>query len=241
MDRATMLSAVEDLVDIAKKEEEEFVFFIPKKIPLSEEEIMENEYNLLGYYITKHPLDSCSTRINDLTKIADLPNYEAGKSVTVGGILAEVKCIKTRAGKEMAFIQLEDLTGRTEVVVFPGTFAKIEELLVKNAVVEISGKLELEENEIEEAGEIKTVYNPKILMYKIKPLAKMGKINHLYITVTKRDELDKINKVLNDYPGEIPVSLEYQNFQLDLKKGFAQSTKAISVLEQLCLLKEVKE
>lgn len=238
MNRATMLSAVDDLVDIAKKEDQDFIFFVPKKPTLREEEIMQSEFDLLGYYVTKHPLDACSTRINDLTKISDLPKHNAESSVSVGGILAEIKHIKTKKGKEMAFLQLEDLTGRVEVVVFPGSYTKCKDMLQSNAIVEVSGKLELEESEGPE-GEV--IYNPKILMYKIKPLEKIGKINRLVISITKNDNLESINKKLNEYPGDIPVFLEYNNLSIALKEGFAHSTKALTELEKLCMLKEIKE
>ena len=241
MNRATMLAAVDDLLTVAKNDDMEYIFFVPKQKSLDEDEIMQSEYDLLGYYVTKHPLESCSTRINDLDKINNLEHMTPNQNVTIGGIITEVKSIVTKKGNPMAFLQVEDLTGRVEVVVFSKTYEQYKNFLNQNALIEISGKLELKEEEKETEEGIELVYIPKILMYKIKPLEKIGKINKLVITLTKNDDLELIEKTISKHPGEIPITLQYSSFEIDLHSGFDHSTKALSGLQETCLLKEIKD
>lgn len=240
MNRATMLAAVDDLVDISKKEDQDFVFFVPKERNLEEDEIMQNEYDLLGYFVTKHPLESCSTRVNDLDKIETLPRRPASSSVNIGGLIAECKIITTKKGLEMAFLQVEDLTGRIEVVVFSRTYEKYKHLLKQNALIEIAGKLELKEEEKETEEGIETIYIPKILMYNIKPLEKIGKIERLVISVTKNDDFNLIDKTITEHPGDIPILIEFNNFEIHLNAGYEHSTQALSELQEICMLKAVK-
>ena len=236
MNRATMLGAVEDLVSAAKSEEE-CVFFIPKRKEIDEEEIMHDEYALLGFYVTKHPLDSCSTRINDLTKIANLTQIDDGTTVIIGGIIAECKEITTKKGAKMCFLKLEDKTGRTEVVVFPRAYTANEHLFVKNNLIELSGKLEIDELDVND----EVVKEPKILLYKVKPLDKMAKVKKITCFLSDPKMFNEVKHTIELNPGDIPLEIVYQNFSFQVKTGFSQGTDALAKLKGTCITKEVTE
>lgn len=112
----------------------------------SEKEKLMFEKELLGFFLTNHPL---SQELENLARqvthnLADLEEAKDGLQLTVGGIIATVKKILTKKNnQEMAFLTLEDHAGVTiECVIFPKTFELTKQILIKDAIIIISGKLQ---------------------------------------------------------------------------------------------------
>ena len=115
----------------------------------SKEELLAMEKEMLGLYISDHPLrhvhDVMATRINaSLSRLVDLPDKTL---VTVGGIVTAVKRATTRGGSAMAFVTLEDLTGSCEVIIFPKTYEQVHFLLKRDAVIVVRGKVDIAEQQ----------------------------------------------------------------------------------------------
>jgi DNA polymerase-3 subunit alpha len=236
------IHALESIVDLQKKKDD-FIIFIPSKKNLTEDDMMSKEYELLGYYLTKHPLDNYQSKLASVDKIGLLSEYPTGKMVNICGIIVEAKIIKTKAGKEMSFLQLEDLTGRIEIVVFPKTHEKFKSYIKNNGLIEIAGKVEIEESEAEydpEAGEIphKTA---KILASAFRPLEEMAKIKELRLKLSCKEDLEEILKTLKYEIGNIPIFIEYENFLLETSFRISQNIDVLNKLRELCLIKEIKE
>lgn len=231
-----MIEAVSDLVDNLKTTEQ-LVVFIPLNRDITEKENMQNEYDLLGYFVTKHPLDNFKTRISQLNKISELKDESAGKPVHLGGIVSKFQLIKTKAGKEMAFLILEDTTGRLEIVVFNKLFEKIRPLLYPNALIEIKGRLEIEEKEINE----EVIRVPKIIASFVYPLESTKKLKEVHLKVTHRDSLKEIEKLVAIRSGEVKVFIDYENFLLETSYQIPQTTDLLNQLKSLCLIKEIEE
>jgi hypothetical protein len=70
-----------------------------------------------------------------------------GKNVLLAGMITSVRTINTKKGEPMAFVQLEDMAGQVEVVVFPRTYAEVKEMLIPEAVVLVKGKAQTRENQ----------------------------------------------------------------------------------------------
>ncbi len=105
------------------------------------------EKELLGLYITSHPLDQYKVVLEkNTTPIADLAIAGSRKSVRVGGIIASIKKIITKTGRPMLFAKLEDLTGKIEVVVFPSVIERDPTLFQENKIVFISGRTDMRDN-----------------------------------------------------------------------------------------------
>lgn len=118
---------------------------LPDVPPLPESTLLGYEKELLGFYLTTHPLEPYRKKLSamKLTTIAEINKERVGERISVGGIIAGVKKITTKAGNhEMAFVKLEDLTGLIEVVVFPKTYAKTSDYWRMDAVVVVTGKLD---------------------------------------------------------------------------------------------------
>ena len=111
---------------------------------MPQEERLRGEKELLGLYLSDHPLRRIEqemharvdTYANQVTP--DMEDFE----VRIGGVIKSVRPIITRAGKAMAFVQLEDLTATIEVIVFPRLFEERRQLLLSDAIVIVRGKVD---------------------------------------------------------------------------------------------------
>jgi DNA polymerase III subunit alpha len=112
--------------------------------PMPDEERLKGEKELLGLYLSDHPLKrieqelhrKVDTYANQVTP--EMEDYE----VRVGGVIKGVRPVVTKTGKAMAFVQLEDLTSTIEVIVFPKVFEERRHLLLSDTVVIVRGKVD---------------------------------------------------------------------------------------------------
>ena len=116
----------------------------------TKEELLAMEREMLGLYISDHPLRRWAPVLAKRTtatigQLADLPDR---REVTVGGLVGTVKRSMTRSGSTMAFVTLEDLTGSIEVLVFPRAYEQYGLSLKRDTVVLMRGKLDVEEQSV---------------------------------------------------------------------------------------------
>ncbi len=107
------------------------------------------EKELLGVYAMSHPLHHLSVDLKNMVTCAcnELDVVHDGKNVLLAGMIAGVRTITTKKGDLMAFVQLEDMQGQCEVVVFPRTYAEAKDKLVPDNVVLIKGKAQTREGQ----------------------------------------------------------------------------------------------
>lgn len=107
---------------------------------LAEQLVWERE--LLGIYLTRHPLEAYEAILKGQTvPLNQLDGASEGSMVTVGGSITELREITTRNGSKMAFVKLADMQAEVEVVVFPKIYKNTESLWRRDAVLIISGKI----------------------------------------------------------------------------------------------------
>jgi DNA polymerase-3 subunit alpha len=138
--------------------------------PLQEKLKLEKEN--LGFYVSEHPLNCIQQAARILSPI-NLNQLFAQKSktrVSAVVMLNEVKKIITKKGTPMAFIQMEDITGEAEGIIFPDTYERLEPLITENARLIVWGKVERREEQlqliIEDAEAVEQV---KMIMLEITP------------------------------------------------------------------------
>ncbi len=118
------------------------------------------EKELLGLYVSGHPLDAYADKFKDNPNTIQRAREQAdGSAVIAGGIIEEVKPIMTKKGEQMAFIKLADYSGTIECVVFSRVYVQFKELLVADKCVAIKGKLSMRNGE------------PSVVIDSIKELA----------------------------------------------------------------------
>lgn len=128
-----------------------------KKAPAkyTDKEQLMWERELLGLYISAHPLDNYVAFFEEQTiPLHSLRPAIDGQKITVGGIVTTIRTIVTKAGTKMAFIGLEDKTGEGEVIVFPRLYEQLGDALKVDTVLKITGTVNARDrdgNEIDEA------------------------------------------------------------------------------------------
>ena len=109
-----------------------------------ESQLLSFEKEVLGFYLTSHPLIRYQEDIRELTTtdtetLAEMAN---GTQVSIGGLVAEVKEISTKKGDQMAFLSLEDMKGKIEVIIFPDLFRTVRPYLKVDVPLLIRGVLD---------------------------------------------------------------------------------------------------
>jgi DNA polymerase-3 subunit alpha len=117
------------------------------KIPLLEADkatLLRMEKESLGLYVSEHPLNAIRDQLRRRTDctLVELERRREGETVLAGGIVASMRTTTTKKGEPMAFVQLEDVTGSVEVIVFNSTYAAARELLVEDAVLVVKGRID---------------------------------------------------------------------------------------------------
>ncbi len=116
---------------------------------ISRRERLRWEKELLGLYLTEHPLGDIADELPSYVTAytGDLAEESDQSRVTLGGIIQGTRRVITRAGSTMLVVQLEDLQGSVEVVVFPKVFADTGPAWVEDAVVLVSGRVDHRDEE----------------------------------------------------------------------------------------------
>ena len=190
----------------------------------SKREMLEMEKETTGVYISGHPLDEYAEELSRLKinagflgELAEQPDggmaYDQ-KNVRMGGLIAERKLKASKSGSMMAFVQLEDLYGVTEVLVFPKVFERVASALQTDAPVLMSGKLSIREDEAPKLlldrvvplrGAASEEETPRYVPQDYAPRRESG-ARKLYLKL-KKEQRAQVLAILAETPGRIPVVL----------------------------------
>lgn len=116
------------------------------------------ERELLGLYLSQHPLDAFGTFLAEqCVPVATLKPEHEGKNVSIGGAITEVREINTKNGQKMAFIKLEDQSGEIEIILFPNAFQQTLGLWERDRIVLIRGKVNAKDRQGKISTEVKVM------------------------------------------------------------------------------------
>ena len=173
----------------------------------SEKELLSMEKEMLGLYISGHPLESLRNEISAQSTINTLKmreimenidnpeitlEYRDGQTVKYIGIISSVKKKYTKSNKLMAFITIEDLYGSAEIIAFENAYQSASNILVNENVVVVEGRLSIREDE-----------DVKIVANTIKEFSSQkSKIFSIDITNIDEDLKKKLRGALRFFNGE---------------------------------------
>ncbi|MBM3705239.1 MAG: DNA polymerase III subunit alpha [Actinobacteria bacterium] len=129
--------------DFTLKNEEEFAGYSGE---YNSRELLNFEKELLGLYISGHPLSDYQQMLAGYKTIESLSGERDKSTQTIAGVILGIKEILTRSNQKMYFLTLEDLTDSIEVIIFPTIREKHEELLREGGIIEVKGKIDKKEN-----------------------------------------------------------------------------------------------
>ena len=193
------------------------LFSYPDIEEWNEKDRLRKEKEALGFYITGHPLEKYREEIARFATcpIQDLPAQPDKSTVQVAGMIEKLRIRRTRKGDKMAILSLEDLTGSTEVVVFPDLFGKSAPLLKNDQPLMITGTVESGDN------------TAKVLAQEVKSLdtVRQANIRALELTIhearARRQVLADLQDIIFKYPGECTLV-----FKVALEEGTTMSIEA---------------
>jgi DNA polymerase-3 subunit alpha len=169
-------------------------------------EKLSHEAELMGIYISGHPLDRYSSLMKEMASmpivhVQDFLGSDQKRTMTLAGQITAKKVILTKKGDKMCFATLEDLSGKIECIVFPRAFLEFEQLLNSDSPVLVEGIVNLQESP------------RKILADKIHPLKEHAetRITGVRVSVQLSDlselKLNKLRQVLLSYRGSTPLHM----------------------------------
>nr|WP_302519512.1 DNA polymerase III subunit alpha [uncultured Allisonella sp.] len=203
----------------------------------SAREKIDWERQLLGFYVSGHPLDRFKNEMKQCVPLSELEGEGRvtldGKLITVGGIINHVKGMVTKKGAPMGYITLEDFTGEIEVVVFPSAWEKYRELLRNDAAILLSGRVQANERTVHILAE-RIALLDDVKQRKEDQIAQRGHIRALHLYLDEWHESAEVSRqlavILKRHHGQIPVflHLERTRKKITMNEQFANDGSVAS-------------
>lgn len=197
-------------------------------------ELLHLEKEMLGLYITSHPLYEYEREMRQTsTHTASLQDHAPNEWVTIIGVVSSIKEIITKTGKEMCVILLEDLHGQVEITIFNNLYSKIKNVLHEEAVVSINGRIDARAEPARKIlAQDVTFLPPKQATQPVKQY-KMVKI--FFTQMPDEATIDTIANVIKTCPGKIKtrVTLHINSFSFILTQTAAISNECIKQLQKV--------
>lgn len=199
-----------NLFDFASDEDTsktQFEEHMPDVGEYPEEALLANEKEVLGIYLSGHPLEKYKDVINGLSNVRSsdfvysedeevISRLYDGQGVTMGGMITSKTIKSTRNNKMMAFITLEDLYGVVEVIIFPNDYEKNKNILNEDAKIFVKGRVSIVDEQ-----------DSKIILQKMIPFDNIR--SNLYIKIkdyiTYQKLYDELIKPIGEYKGDDKV------------------------------------
>ena len=193
----------------------------------SEKEMLKYEKEMLGIYISGHPLDKLRTEIERASNISTMQILKMqeendlskdGTNVKFAGIISEVKKKFTKNNTRMAFVTVEDLHGSCEVIVFDSCYSQCSNILCEDSIVLVEGRLSIREDE-----------EAKIVARTISELKeKKNKKLNLNITNLNEEQKEKLRGAIRFFAGDNNnIILQIENQQTKTPAGGIYLTQEI--------------
>jgi len=168
-----------------------------------EDQLLKCEKELIGFYITSHPLARYADAVTrfSTTSTERLSEVTEAKEVKLCGLVGTVKQTMTKRGDRMAYLTLEDLHGMVEVIVFPDLYKSASALITPDSAIQVTGTLD--------RGEKAT----RIKATKIAGLADLQTSAYTRVSIqvsssnASSQSLHQLRDVLRRHPGPCPVYL----------------------------------
>ena len=133
---------------------------LPDAAKITPKELLEWEKELVGVYVSSHPLQQMTVDLMNVITHAtvDITEEIQGKGVIIAGMVADVRTINTKKGDTMAFIRLEDLQGSVDVTVFPQLFKEKRALWTLDKIIIVTGKADVRNGRVSVVADVAQDY-----------------------------------------------------------------------------------
>jgi DNA polymerase-3 subunit alpha len=187
---------------------------LPVVPELGKQEALAMERDLLGVYVSEHPLKEAARQLRNATntQAAELPEKKDREEVLIGGIINQIIHRMTKDQRPMATVILEDMTGPMTAVFFPKTYEANKEHLEKDRIVVIRGRASVRDRIVEDEdtpavvevqGEQVTVITTRVAVHNPRV--------HVRLELARRNELMIMRQLLANSPGDARLLLHIVN------------------------------
>ncbi|HET8706983.1 MAG TPA: OB-fold nucleic acid binding domain-containing protein, partial [Pseudomonadales bacterium] len=210
----------------------------------SDDERLNGERDTLGLYLTGHPIDQFEQELSHFTssKIVDLKPTDRGNKTVIAGLVVAMRTMNSKRGGKMAFLTLDDRSGRVEVSVFGEVYEQNKAALEKDGVVVVEGEASIDDF----SGNMKMVARRLLSINDARE--QFAKTLTLNVTADQvsTDWLTKLQHILQPHAkGQCRVKIEYNRGDamgmLHLGEAWRVAAKPelLSQLQTICGAKNV--
>lgn len=174
--RATLLYSFEDVLDTISADQkralsgqvnmfdfsnngakDESLYQIVPKEEMNKKELLSLEKDVLGLYISGHPLDALAVEIEEYSTLKSkdliieegaISNIKDGQVIKFIGIITSVRMKVTKSNDVMAFVTFEDLYGEISTIAFPKTYAQYKSMFYEDNILKVEGRVNLKDDEV---------------------------------------------------------------------------------------------
>src|SRR4029077_18106615 len=122
--------------------------FLLRDAPLwSEEEGLASEYAMLGFYVSGHPLEKYASRLEEwnVVRLEEVEGQRNGREIAVAALIVGVRPMRSKKGARWAIFTIQDMTGVQELLAFPESFARLEQVLKPGNPLLMKVRVQIEE------------------------------------------------------------------------------------------------
>lgn len=229
------------LFDTAEETVVDIGYTLPECDEMPQFELLQGEKEVTGMYISGHPLYEYSAAMSEkgLIKTFDLLDFETnhrfdGKFVSMVAMVSKLRRKQTKSNDTMAFLEIEDMYGSLNVLVFPKLYVEYQQLMTQGAVLKVSGRVS-----VKESGEVDLVCSKIEKVEKgTAPVAQSKIKKGLYLRVPslESDKYKRARQMLDIFKGSTPVIIKVD----DIGKALAApESQWVSVTDSL--LRDLEE
>jgi len=204
--------------------------------PWSEEERLSGEYAMLGFYVSGHPLAKYASRLADMKTVSlgEIEGQRNGKELAVGALIVGVRPMRSRKGSRWAIFTIQDMTGIQELLAFPETFAKLENVLKPRTPLLLKVRVQ-----VEESGTRLSLQEARLLEQFVEKQSVPNVCIRMAVDSLTEELLDQLQERLGAYPGRSPVVFQLSApdgtvATLELRERVQRSTELVMAIRELC-------
>ncbi len=218
---------------------------LPAMTPPTTMQLLSWEKETLGIFVSGHPLADVAEALwkTGATPIKDLPSIPDDAWVTVAGMVTAARRTLTKTGQQLLIGTIEDVSGSVEVIVFSKLYPQVQALFGADQLLVVKGRLRLRDRPGakpgEEGGTELSVAAAEVAQF--QPPKHGPAPEGWYVVASRRNEVDRLAAVLDEWPGPIPVMVAIGHKKQRLSRGIAPDYRAKMELERIFGSANVRE
>jgi DNA polymerase-3 subunit alpha len=177
--------------------------------PWGRGELLREERELMGFYVSGHPLDDFAAEAKAFAtlRLGQTEGLDGEKDYAACGIITSVKRLTSKSGRPMAFLTLEDQTGQAEVVLFSQAYERLAPHLVVDDAVLVRGRVEVK-------GDVKILARDLVPMWRVREQLVRAIVVQVDADTTQPDRLEELAALCAANRGACKLYFEVTTTQL---------------------------